>query len=134
MTPIQQIFLDNIESQLPKASSFFTTIFESTPDYTPEPFFEKFDDYFRELAVALIDNDFVDLESAERITDILKELLVLIEEFPAEKQTLIYGGAQYFLESQDAIFDKASPDGLNDDIIVLNLVLEAIDRSDLKIS
>ena len=134
MNPVQKSFTDQLEVQVPKATSFFVQLFESAPAYTPEPFFEKFDDYFRELAVALIEHDFIDLELAEKITDVLKELLVLIDNFSADHQLLVYGAAQYFLESDDAVADKASPEGLKDDIAIINLVLETIGRSDLAIS
>ena len=96
-------------------------------------FFEKFDAYFTELALALIDNEFIDLMMAERIVDTLKEIIGKIDEYPAEAQTIIYGASLYFLEDEDAFSDKSSPDGLEDDVLVVNLMLQTIGRPELNI-
>ena len=127
-------FSDQIQSELPDATPFFSSVFESGSTYKPESFYEKFDAYFTELAVALIDNEFIDLFMAERICDTLRGLLESIGDYQEEQQTLIYGAAQYFLETEDAVSDKSSAEGLEDDLLVVNTMLSCIGRSDLVIS
>ena len=129
-----QSFSTQIETELPAASAFFSGLLESDSTYQPEPFFDQFDQYFTELAMALIDNEFIDLFVAEKICDTLKALLENINDFPHDQQTLIYGAAQYFLESDDAVSDVTSPEGLEDDLVVVNAMLACIGRLDLQIS
>lgn len=82
---------------------------------------------------ALRQNEFLDLELAEAVTNALLALLADYAQCPADHQALIAGACRYFVRMDDIKPDTASILGLDDDAEVLNYVLETIGRTDLKV-
>lgn len=78
-------------------------------------------------------NEFLDVATAERIAEILAQLLDTYESYPTDHQALIAGAARYFVQSQDAEPDTASLLGFDDDVTVLNHVLEQIGLGEQKL-
>ncbi len=96
-------------------------------------FQDKFDSFLMEIALAVIENDTIDLIAAERITETLRELFKEVNEFAPEQQSLIYAATHYFFETEDAVADKSSAEGFQDDLIVVNTMFDVIGKPELQI-
>ncbi|MEA3337417.1 MAG: hypothetical protein U9R25_16075 [Chloroflexota bacterium] len=83
---------------------------------------------------ALRANEFLDINLAEKIAEVLTSLLAGYGELPAEHQALIVGATRYFVAAGDAESDLTSVLGWDDDAQVLNHVLDVIGRQDLKVA
>jgi uncharacterized membrane protein YkvA (DUF1232 family) len=78
-------------------------------------------------------NEFLDMAAAEHIGALLTALLDQYQAYTTPHQALIAGAARYFVREQDVDPDTTSLLGLEDDVAVANFVLDAIDRSELKV-
>lgn len=78
-------------------------------------------------------NEFLDIDSARKIADLLFLLLDAIEEYEPDQQRLIVGAARYFTSGDDASPDTESLLGFDDDIEVINWMLDQIGHADMKI-
>jgi uncharacterized membrane protein YkvA (DUF1232 family) len=85
------------------------------------------------IRAALTTNEFLDMAAAERIADVLTELLGDYARQPELHCALIVGAARYFAEARDVEPDLTSLLGFDDDVQVLNFVLDSIGRADLKV-
>ena len=91
------------------------------------------DEHVTQVHLALKANEFLDVNIATKIADILKSLLNEFDKYPKQKQRLIVGAARYFIKSNDAQADFESLLGFDDDIEVLNYVLVELGCSDMRI-
>ena len=90
-------------------------------------------DHVEEIRRALRHNEFLDIETAERLASTLQLLLGEYFLFSENDKKLVAGAARYFVNSLDADPDTGSVLGLDDDTAVLNFVVEAIGRPELKV-
>lgn len=82
--------------------------------------------YPGEIRQALAYNEFLDIESAEKIAAVLGELLSDYPALSPEGRQLVTGAGRYFIRGQDAHADLGSLLGFDDDVSVLNYVLTQI--------
>ena len=75
-----------------------------------------------------------DVETADRITGVLQDLLSSTSGFAPDERALIRGAVEYFLLTDDADGDIDDVLGFDDDVRVLNSVLDRVERSDLRIT
>jgi uncharacterized membrane protein YkvA (DUF1232 family) len=78
-------------------------------------------------------NEFLDIALAEKIAAAVTTLLAEYEQHPPEHQALIVGAARYFIAEDDLEPDTGSILGFDDDARLLNAVLDAVDRPELKV-
>lgn len=90
-------------------------------------------DHVDEIRRALRHNEFLDIDTAERLASTLQLLLAEYFLFAEKEQKLIAGAARYFVHAADADPDTGSVLGLDDDTAVLNYVVEAIGRPELRV-
>lgn len=133
MNPTYETFSTQLSSQLPDAVPFFNDLFAASPQFELSMFQDKFDSFLMEIALAVIENDTIDLIAAERITETLRELFKEVNEFAPEQQSLIYAATHYFFETEDAVADKSSAEGFQDDLIVVNTMFDVIGKPELQI-
>jgi uncharacterized membrane protein YkvA (DUF1232 family) len=85
------------------------------------------------IRTAMSRNEFLDIDTAERIAGVLIGLLKNHHRYEVAQRPLIVGAARYFIEANDVDPDTGSLLGFDDDVIVLNFVLDRIGRSDLRV-
>jgi uncharacterized membrane protein YkvA (DUF1232 family) len=85
------------------------------------------------IRTAMSRNEFLDIDTAERIADVLIGLLKNHGRYEAAQRPLIVGAARYFIEAHDVEPDARSLLGFDDDVAVLNFVLDRIGRPDLRV-
>lgn len=90
--------------------------------------------HLKKIRSILARNEFLDLALAERTTNALLALLNDYPKYPDPHRALVVGAARYFVMDQDAENDLHSLLGFDDDAAVLNFVLDAIGRPDLKVN
>lgn len=78
-------------------------------------------------------NEFLDIDLAERLTDQLCRLLAAYATYDAEQQRLIVGAARYFVAANDEESDIHSIFGMEDDVRILNYVLAQIGEPEHRI-
>jgi uncharacterized membrane protein YkvA (DUF1232 family) len=91
------------------------------------------DRHVEEIKQALQHNEFLDIDMAEHIAVTLLSLLNDLDKYPEYQRNLIAGAARYFVHQNDAEPDTGSVLGLDDDVTVLNYVLGAIGKPELKV-
>lgn len=75
----------------------------------------------------------VDLEMATAIATALTALLDEPDQYDAEDRALLHGATSYFVDADDGANDLTDVVGFDDDARVLNAVLDALGRKDLRI-
>ena len=85
------------------------------------------------IRTAMSRNEFLDIDTAERIAGVLLGLLKNHDQYEAAQRPLIVGAARYFVEAHDEEPDTRSLLGFDDDMTVLNFVLDRLGRSDLRV-
>ena len=71
---------------------------------------------------------------AEGLAERLQQLADLAGTLDAEGRKLVRGAMMYFVLTTDDENDLGGPNGLDDDVEVLNRVCDVLDRPDLKLS
>jgi uncharacterized membrane protein YkvA (DUF1232 family) len=71
-------------------------------------------------------------EAARR--DALVRLLDEPDQYDAEQRALLRGAVSYFVDTDDSANDVTDAIGFDDDVRVVNAVLDAVGRRDLRIS
>ncbi len=79
------------------------------------------------------EHEFIEVELARTITDVLVALLGEAETYTPDQRSLLRAAIDYFLLTDDADHDVTSPIGMEDDAAVINVVCEELGRSDLAI-
>ncbi len=103
-------------------------------DVTVEQLQESLDavtGYLQVVREAAAIRDFVDVQLAEQIVDVLRALIADAEVYTARERALLAGSVAYFTKVDDENSDIASPTGLEDDAEVLNAVCRYLGRSEL---
>ncbi|MCB1000380.1 MAG: hypothetical protein R2713_12315 [Ilumatobacteraceae bacterium] len=77
------------------------------------------------------ERDFVDLQLAIRIADVLTALLDDAGGYTARERALMRGAIRYFCQHDDVSGDLTSPTGFEDDAEILNAVSAYLGRGDL---
>jgi len=90
-------------------------------------------DHVQAIRQALHQNEFVDVTLAEQIAAVSHQLLNDYARCSEAQRSLIVGAVRYFAKNQDADTDFSSLLGFDDDVQVLNFVLVALGRNDLRI-
>lgn len=75
-----------------------------------------------------------DVDTAEKIAAALNALLADVSGYAADQRALVRGAVEYFLLTDDADGDIEDVLGFDDDARVVNSVLEALNRGDLRIT
>jgi hypothetical protein len=75
----------------------------------------------------------VDVDTANRIAVTLGHLLDEPDSYGADERALLRGAVDYFVMRDDGEDDLRSPIGFDDDARVVNAVLDALGRSDLRV-
>jgi len=86
------------------------------------------------VRAAAEERDFVDLQLALRIADVLSALLDDASGYTARERALLRGAVRYFCQHDDMSGDLTSPTGFEDDAEVLNAVTTYLGRPDLQVS
>ena len=94
---------------------------------------EKVQSHLKQFRLALQVNEFLDIELAEQVAEVLTTLLRGYTELTSEQRSLVVGAARYFITSQDAEGDFTSILGCEDDAQVLNYVLALIGKDNLMV-
>ena len=89
-------------------------------------------DHLERVRQAAVRDPFLDLHAAEQVASTLERLL---DEWPEEPSCRrhIQSACLYFASDDDAEPDFDSPVGFDDDVEAVNLVLELLGRTDLRI-
>ncbi len=74
-----------------------------------------------------------DVETAERIAGVLDDLLDEPQRWQDDERALLRGVVAYFVQRSDGNDDLTDAIGYDDDARVLNAVLDALGRSDLRV-
>jgi hypothetical protein len=75
----------------------------------------------------------VDIDTAARIAATLGHLLDEPDAYDADERALLRGAVDYFVMRDDGEDDLRSPIGFDDDARVVNAVVDALGRSDLRV-
>ncbi|MEZ5232271.1 MAG: hypothetical protein AB7W59_04855 [Acidimicrobiia bacterium] len=94
---------------------------------------ERSDDYLQWAKDQAAQSAAVDLDTAERIAGVLASLLDEPDRYDDEARALLAGATSYFVDADDGSNDLTDVLGFDDDARVLNAVLDAIGRRDLRI-
>ena len=89
--------------------------------------------HLQDFHLALRQNEFLDTDMADRLSNTLIKLFDGYASYPERHQKLIVGAARYFVSPNDADPDTTSLLGLDDDTAVLNYVLDTIGKPELKV-
>ena len=133
MAPANQQYLWGSASLDPRLEGYFRPLCTPTNEQELSALITEISDHVEEIKQALQHNEFLDIDTAERLAS---TLLILLEEtnlYSDQNQILIVGAARYFVHPHDADPDTGSMLGLDDDTAVLNYVLETIGKPELKI-
>jgi len=76
----------------------------------------------------------LDIDTALAIGDALVRLLDEPDQYDAEQRALLRGAVSYFVDTEDSANDVTDAIGFDDDVRVVNAVLDAVGRRDLRIS
>lgn len=94
----------------------------------------RIDAHLERVRGALTRNEFVNLPLAQRVADVLKQILSDYPDLLGDhSRAWVIGATRVFLETHDVLDDLASPIGFDDDARILNAVLRDIGREDLLI-
>jgi dihydropteroate synthase len=80
------------------------------------------DTYLVRIHEVAEERDFVDADLADRIAGALKALVAEAGDYTGRERNLLAGAIRYFIHSDDANDDLASPTGFEDDAQILNAV------------
>lgn len=80
------------------------------------------DTYLAQVHEVAEERDFVDADLADRIAGALKALIAEAGDYTGRERNLLAGAIRYFIHSDDANDDLASPTGFEDDAQILNAV------------
>jgi uncharacterized membrane protein YkvA (DUF1232 family) len=125
--PLFQNLLD------PNLEKIFTTLCDDISPSQVSELQKQIIDHVQDVRDALQQNEFIDLDLAERISRVLLTILGEIPSYPEIHRRMIIGAARYFVLSQDAQADFKSVLGFDDDLKILNYVLRFIGRNDLQV-
>lgn len=89
--------------------------------------------YFTQVQANLKQNEFIDIATAQQLTETVQSLLDAYETFTDSQKSAVVGAARYFIKDDDAEHDTDSILGLDDDVAVLNYVLDLVGRPEQKI-
>ena len=127
------LFRDFGHSLNPRTAQILSPLCTALPATASGELRAQLPGYLQSVRLAQRDNEFLDLASAERIAAVLEQLLDRYASFPTDHQALICGATRYFLHAQDADPDLHSILGFEDDLEVVNCVVSAIGRPELRI-
>lgn len=91
------------------------------------------DAHLARVRAAAEERDFVDLQLAVRIADVLTTLLDEASGYTARERALLGGAVRYFCQHDDVNSDLTSPTGFEDDAEILNAVSAYLGRPELTI-
>ena len=117
---------------------------EPMPDYFDKILSEKRNDdkthliklvnnYVSLAKKSLSKNEFIDIESAEKLAETSHFLISRFDKFTIEQKSLAVASIYYFVESDDNEHDFDSMFGFEDDIEVMNRILDKLELSEKKI-
>ena len=117
---------------------------EPMPDYFDKILSEKRNDdkthliklvnnYVSLAKKSLSKNEFIDIESAEKLAETSHFLISRFDKFTIEQKSLAVASIYYFVESDDDEHDFDSMFGFEDDVDVMNRILEILELSEKKI-
>ena len=133
MPPANQQGLWGSGSLDPRLEGYFRPLCTPTNDQELSDLKTEITNHVEEIKLALKHNEFLDIDTAERLANTLLILLDEYNQYPEQQQTLIAGAARYFVHPLDADPDTGSVLGLDDDTAVLNYVLDTIGKPELKV-
>jgi|TARA_B100001964_G_C14098231_1_gene538036 hypothetical protein len=90
-------------------------------------------DYVNFAKQSLSKNEFIDIESAEKLAETSHFLISQFDNFTEEQKTLAVASIYYFVETDDNEHDFDSMFGFEDDIEVMNRILEKLELTEKKI-
>lgn len=115
----------------PKIASGFEAMCEECPPEAINQLQEEIQTHVHNLELALSANEFLDIDTAKRIANVLAILIKDYDRHTPQHRAWITGAARYFIHDLDVEPDTLSVLGLDDDVKVLNYVLAQIGRADL---
>lgn len=117
----------------PRVYQVFAPLCAAVPVAETKALSGKITTHVQAVSEALRTNEFIDLTLAKALASILQTILAEYSHYPLAQQALIVGAVRYFLYDGDANPDTASVLGFDDDAVVINYVLELINRPELKV-
>ena len=90
-------------------------------------------DYVNFAKQSLSKNEFIDIESAEKLAETSHFLISQFDNFTEEQKSLAVASIYYFVETDDNEHDFDSMFGFEDDIEVMNRILEKLELTEKKI-
>jgi uncharacterized membrane protein YkvA (DUF1232 family) len=104
------------------------------PVASPQTILSELDAYNRRIDDAVRVRPDLDVHLAESILRACRSLLEdAWRDLGGDQRRLVQLACDYYLDPEDEDGDLQSVFGFDDDAVVLNLVLDALDRSDLKV-
>lgn len=135
MTQSSSLFPSSADGELPsQISTVFLPLCQALPAGHTTNLKENVSTHLQQVKAGIAHNEFLDLQTAVRITDLLHLLLDRYAQYDETQQALIVGAARYFIKDNDAAHDTHSFLGLDDDVTVLNYVLDKTGHTDKKIT
>ena len=117
----------------PRLESYFQPLCTSISDDERVSLIGSIAEHVEEIKQALQHNEFLDIDLAGRLANTLLLLLGDLDNYSDHRRNLIAGAARYFIHPRDADPDTGSVLGLDDDVTVLNYVLDAVGKPELKV-
>ncbi len=111
----------------------FSLCCETPINIDAETLVSRINTHLLQSKLALENNEFLDIKTAENIADALIGLVSKLEDYSQEQQSMIVGAARYFILDDDCKPDTKSLLGFDDDAIVINFVLDKLGKPELKV-
>ena len=130
MSSSQSLFDDHLDPQL---DGEFVSLCESLSVEENAQLKVEVNIHVEKVQQSLNRNEFLDVQIAKDIAQVLNKLLELYPKFQESHQKLIVGAARYFVSEYDLEPDTSSILGFDDDVRVLNFVLKYRGLSELQV-
>ena len=122
------------EFQFPKPMpEYFEKILSENRNNDSNHLSKLVNEYVEFAKQSLSQNEFIDIDSAEKLAETSHFLISQFDNFTEEQKSLAVASIYYFVETDDDEHDFDSMFGFEDDIEVMNRILEKLELSEKKI-
>jgi len=116
-----------------RSGLLFLKLCEAVPRAAVPDLLQRVEAHLAEIHAQYRQNEFLDIELADRVAEQVRRLLAAYADYGAEEQRLIIGAARYFAAANDEESDIHSIFGMEDDVRILNYVLAQIGEPEHRI-
>ena len=122
------------EFQFPKPMpEYFEKILSENRNNDSNYLSKLVNEYVEFAKQSLSQNEFIDIDSAEKLAETSHFLISQFDNFTEEQKSFAVASIYYFVETDDDEHDFDSMFGFEDDIEVMNRILEKLELSEKKI-